>query len=177
MIFLKLLEESRVLFNECNFKYGKRVLEKWKSRLLIEVTKEQPLLYLNNTRDEAQIFSFSYNWINTEFYFNFNIEYLWYIHNKTLQDGNIHKLPIVEKVAKNKNGLLFLEKISCEYQLENYNEIKDLSTALPFVVPFGGSNISMLVVDGNHRISKMIETSDTINVLYFDWDIARLSLM
>lgn len=134
------------------FKYYKSFFYKWKE--LLNKTSKSDLFYLaNNTTDNDQAYVYNYMLFNKTITFSFSIPYIKRFYEL---DKDNKLFPEVNIINNNKH--LYLENYTCFYDYcEEIDESVFFNTNdVIFIGPIPTTPLSYTVLDGNHRVSSMV---------------------
>ncbi len=150
------------------FFYYEDFYNNWKEKIKYAYNNE--LLFISND-ENAQVYKYKLDNIKIEF--DFHIKYILHFFEKAKNDSNLFS----KVILKNKNGKLNFSGIDCEYTKFNSNNFfkTDNNPILVTFLPF--SYISVVVIDGNHKIHNNIKKNiEEIPAILVNQNLCAVSL-
>ena len=152
------------------FKYYNAFRNKWE-RTLLQHARNNIHYTVANISDDDQLYKYQVTFMNDNFTFNFNIPYL---KNYLNFDKDNKKLQL-----EYKNNKLMYNKYQCIFTKYNENECltgyDDYDGIIACLFP--STPYSLVIVDGNHRLSKLINNGEKfVTVNYINEQVAHRAL-
>ncbi len=153
------------------FKYYDNFIKKWKK--ILRYYFENDFIFIQeDISDSDQFYHYEYQLLDTIFEFDFSIKFIRYLFYK-----NSRLFPIIE--LNYTDCRLMYDDTDCIYTYydsaeckEEYSDIENI-----FVIPFPTNPLTHIVIDGNHRVSSLINAGCThIKARYCSFEICERAL-